>query len=129
MSITIQPGRVPGKREPRVTVVADGHEDVHQLLRLLRANGHHQRVRRAEDQLSYRYLACGLTPRMHQVLNHLRDGLSNQEIADRLHVDVETIRTIVRRLLQRLDARNRAHAVALGYELGLLTPTSRRETS
>ena len=55
------------------------------------------------------------------------DGLSNQEICARLDVTLETVKTHVMHILQRLRARSRAHAVGIGYKHGLLAcqpPTS-----
>ena len=48
------------------------------------------------------------------------DGLSNQEICLRLDVTLETVKTHVMHILQRLSARSRAHAVGIGYKHGLL---------
>lgn len=56
-----------------------------------------------------------------QVLQLVADGLENQAIAKALFVSVETIRTHVKSILRKLSARDRAHAVAIAFRLGILT--------
>src|SRR3989442_11440893 len=53
-------------------------------------------------------------------------GLSNKEIAGRLILSEDTVKSHVRNLLVKLNARNRAHAVALGFERGLIELPTRR---
>jgi DNA-binding CsgD family transcriptional regulator len=60
-----------------------------------------------------------VTPRELEVLALVADGYSTREIAQRLWITDETVRTHVRRLLHRLGARTRAHAVAIAYRDGL----------
>ena len=47
---------------------------------------------------------------------------SNAEIASDLGISAETVKTHLRRLLSNLGARNRAHAVAIGFHFGLVGP-------
>ena len=61
-----------------------------------------------------------MSPRRRQVLALVAEGLTNQEIADRLGIRPETVKTHVRAILSELGARNRAHAVTLGFRRGLL---------
>ena len=57
------------------------------------------------------------------------EGHSNEEIAKTLFVNQETVKSHIRQMLRRLQARNRQHAVALGFRLGLLSTTSPENTS
>ena len=61
------------------------------------------------------------TARELQVLQLLADGLSNRQIAGRLTVSEETVKTHVRSLLAKLRASSRTHAVGLGFRAGLVT--------
>jgi DNA-binding NarL/FixJ family response regulator len=64
----------------------------------------------------------GLTDREVEVLALVARGLSNAEIAEGLHVSPATAKTHVARLLQKLDARDRAQLIIAAYESGLITP-------
>jgi ATP/maltotriose-dependent transcriptional regulator MalT len=61
-----------------------------------------------------------LSERQLEVLSLVAEGLSNQEICVRLDVGLETVKTHVLHILDRLSARTRAHAVGIGHKLGLL---------
>ncbi len=61
-----------------------------------------------------------LSERQLEVLTLLANGLSNPEICAQLDVTLETVKTHVTHILQRLRARSRAHAVGIGYKHGLL---------
>ena len=60
-----------------------------------------------------------LTPRESEVLAHVADGLSHEEIGRKLSISPETVRTHVRKACERLNARTRTHAVATALRLGL----------
>jgi DNA-binding CsgD family transcriptional regulator len=63
-----------------------------------------------------------LTPRQHEVLRLLGEGLTTQQMADRMGLSTETVRNHVRAVLAQLRAQSRLEAVLLGHRLGLLEP-------
>ena len=63
-----------------------------------------------------------LTPREIEVLNLLRRGMSNPDIGLILSIKPRTAKAHVAAILVKLDAQDRAEAVARGFELGLLRP-------
>jgi DNA-binding NarL/FixJ family response regulator len=62
------------------------------------------------------------------VLERIALGLSNREIAAALAVEESTIRTHVKRILMKLELRDRIQAVIFAYETGLNRPAVRNAT-
>jgi ATP/maltotriose-dependent transcriptional regulator MalT len=62
----------------------------------------------------------GISKREHEVLELMANGFSNQEIADKLFVSVNTIKTHSANLFLKLEVRRRTQAVQKGKELMLI---------
>ncbi|MFJ9078157.1 response regulator [Streptomyces sp. NPDC102278] len=65
---------------------------------------------------------AALTPREHEVLTLMGRGLSNAELARHLTLSEATVKTHVARIFAKLNLRDRAQAVVLAYETGLVAP-------
>ncbi len=65
-------------------------------------------------------LKFGISKREWEVLAGMSEGLSNQEIADRLFVSLNTIKTHCSNLFEKMDVRRRTKAIEKGKRLGLL---------
>lgn len=63
---------------------------------------------------------AGITDREREVLTLIARGLANSEIEHHLHLSRGTVKTHIGRLLAKLDARDRAQLVIVGYETGLV---------
>ena len=62
----------------------------------------------------------GITPREHEILGLIAEGLSNREIGERLFVSENTVKTHSSRLFAKLGVNRRVQAVSKGRELGLI---------
>ena len=65
-------------------------------------------------------LKLGISKREWEVLSLMSEGLSNQEIADRLFLSLSTIKTHSSRLFEKLEVKRRTQAIEKGKRLGLL---------
>jgi DNA-binding CsgD family transcriptional regulator len=64
--------------------------------------------------------ALGITPREFEILELIAQGMSNREIAEKLFVSENTVKTHSSRVFDKLGAKRRTQAVQLGKEFGLL---------
>jgi DNA-binding NarL/FixJ family response regulator len=99
------PARVPGQIGP---TAQQGQDLGPAMVPAQRADA--ERVRRVV-----------LTERELQVLRGMAEGKSNAEIGRELYVSEDTVKTHARRLFRKLRARDRAHAVAVGFRSGALS--------
>lgn len=65
--------------------------------------------------------AIKLTPREVEIINTIAEGLSNKEIAQRLFIEVQTVKNHVHNILDKLQLHNRLEAVQYARERNLLT--------
>ena len=70
---------------------------------------------------------AALTPRELEVLTLMGHGLSNAELATELTLSEATVKTHVARIFAKLGLRDRAQAVVLAYETGLVRPGDRTQ--
>lgn len=84
-------------------------------------------VRRPEPGTTLASVLSPLTPREKEILGQIGSGRSNSEIAGRLFLSEATVKTHVTRVLTKLRLRDRAQAVVLAYETGLVRPGDPRD--
>lgn len=86
-----------------------------------RGRGTDRQVRDAQAAVTPRSHA--LSEREIAVLEELATGTSTEEIAAKFHVSPHTVRTHIKNILRKLDARTRAHAVAIAYAEDAIHPS------
>jgi DNA-binding NarL/FixJ family response regulator len=59
-----------------------------------------------------------LSPREREIMHLMAEGMTAEQIGDEASVSVETVRTHVRNVIRKLQARNRVHAIAIALERG-----------
>ena len=85
-----------------------------------RARGADRQERDSNVQTTIRSEA--LSERELGVLEELAIGTSTEDIADKFHVSPHTVRTHIKNILRKLDARTRAHAVAIAFAEDAINP-------
>ena len=68
-----------------------------------------------------RLLPEHLTERETEILQLVADGLVTPEIAEKLAISPETVKTHMHHVLAKLEARSRAHAVTIGFRSRLIS--------
>jgi DNA-binding NarL/FixJ family response regulator len=68
-----------------------------------------------------------LSPREREIMHLMAEGMTAEAIGDKLGVSVETVRTHVRNVIRKLQARNRVHAIAIALERGEIALDSTRD--
>ncbi len=86
-----------------------------ELVELMRLTGQERERSRDVERVVER-----LTPREHEVLQALADGLSDDEIAERLHITTRTARTHMVNILSKLDVESRLQALIFALRNGIV---------
>lgn len=103
-----------------VALKAGGHTELAEAVETVARGGHYLDPR-LRDLLAAASPPRILSPREQEVFGLLAQGLSGTEVAHRLWLSKETVRTHVRNGMTKLDARTRVHAIATAISLGELT--------
>lgn len=94
-------------------------DELLRCIRVVHEGGHYIKAELA-GRLASRLTRDGLSQREHEVLVLVERGLSNKQIARELNVAEGTIKTHVKAILAKLEARSRTEAIAIGVRRGLL---------
>lgn len=100
-----------------VHAVAGGHTFLHPMIARRLVSDHETSNNRDEERRRF----DGLTERERQVVRLIADGLTNKEIAERLHISVKTVETHRTHIMEKLDLHDRAHLVRYAVRKGLVT--------
>jgi response regulator RpfG family c-di-GMP phosphodiesterase len=65
-----------------------------------------------------------LTPREHEIVTLLASGLTGEQIAERLFLSTETVRTHVKNAMQRFGVKTRVHLISMAITSGAISPTA-----
>ena len=77
-------------------------------------------VERMDQFVKARQLTAPDTPELSEVvLRMLAEGLTADEVAGQLHIGAGSVRTYIRRMLEKLGAHNSTHAVSIAWQIGL----------
>jgi len=79
-------------------------------------------IRLAAKKLAPPHRAVSLSPRELDVLKLIGEGFPNPSIAEELGIGLETVKSRVKAVIEKLDARDRTHAAVVGVRLGILEP-------
>jgi DNA-binding CsgD family transcriptional regulator len=63
---------------------------------------------------------CSVTDREAEILRWIRDGKTNDDIAEILEVSPYTVKNHIQKILRKMGVENRSHAVARAISLGIL---------
>lgn len=77
-----------------------------------------ERAKAAREQSRYEQLLASLTPREREILALMIDGADNKAVSEKLHISYATVRTHVRSILAKLDARSQLDAVTKAIQIG-----------
>ncbi|MGD1996149.1 MAG: response regulator transcription factor [Anaerolineae bacterium] len=114
-------GYIPKRASPQILltairVAARGEVFLHPAVAGTLVQDYLRRARTGKEQLVYN----GLTPRQREVLTLIAEGLSNQEIADRLEISVRTVERHRENILKRLNLHSRVDLVKYAIRKGLI---------
>ena len=77
-----------------------------------------ERAKITREQSRHAQVLASLTPRESEILALMIDGLDNRAVAEQLHISYATVRTHVRSILAKLDARSQLDAVSKAMQMG-----------
>lgn len=95
-------------------------EDLMQTIRMVQDGRPPTMSAEVRAQLASRASRPGLTPREVEIIELIRDGLRNREVAARCGISEETVQTHVKNILLKLDAQDRTAAVSIALKRGFI---------